>query len=191
MADRRLPLKELAVGLWGRHELYLMSLAALLSHRGAQVQLLDDPAGAMTDLVKGRIGVLVLESPLSSDLARAVDAGLPVIVLEERIDPDDARHAVSLGARAILGKNGSLTDLTRAIRDAVEQPPPQPIGELTARQREVLRLIASGLDNAQIATRLGISQRTARAHVSGVLERLGVANRTQAAVTAVRRGWVG
>ena len=191
MADRRLPLKELAVGLWGRHELYLMSLAALLSHRGAQVQLLDDPAGAMTDPVKGRIGVLVLESPLSSDLARAVDAGLPVIVLEERIDPDDARHAVSLGARAILGKNGSLTDLTRAIRDAVEQPPPQPIGELTARQREVLRLIASGLDNAQIATRLGISQRTARAHVSGVLERLGVANRTQAAVTAVRRGWVG
>ena len=47
-----------------------------------------------------------------------------------------------------------------------------------------------GLDNAQIAARLGISERTARAHVSSVLERLGAANRTQAAVAAIQRGWL-
>ena len=55
---------------------------------------------------------------------------------------------------------------------------------------EVLELIVEGLDNAQIAARLGVSERTARAHVSSVLERLGVANRTQAAVAAVQRGWL-
>jgi DNA-binding NarL/FixJ family response regulator len=179
-----------AVGLWGRHELYLVSLAALLSDRGADVRLLDDPI-AIAEVPADRIGVLLLESPLPSELARAIGAGPPVIVLEERAEPDQVRYAESLGARAVLEKNASLAELLRAIDDALEQPASEPAGELTERQREVLRLIAEGLDNAQIAARLGISQRTARAHVSGVLERLGVENRTQAAVTAVRRGWYG
>jgi DNA-binding NarL/FixJ family response regulator len=178
----------LAVALWGRHELYLVSLAALLSHRGADVRLLDDPPAA-TELPEDRIGVLLLESPLPSELARAVGAGPPVIVLEERADPDQVRYAQSLGARAVLEKNTSLAELLGAIDDALERSASEPAGQLTQRQSEVLRLIAEGLDNAQIAARLGISQRTARAHVSGVLERLGVENRTQAAVTAVRRGW--
>jgi DNA-binding NarL/FixJ family response regulator len=191
MGDSRLRLREVAVGLWGRHELYLVSLAALLSDRGADVRLLDDPI-AIAEVPADRIGVLLLESPLPSELARAIGAGPPVIVLEERAEPDQVRYAESLGARAVLEKNASLAELLRAIDDALEQPASEPpAGELTERQREVLRLIAEGLDNAQIAARLGISQRTARAHVSGVLERLGVENRTQAAVTAVRRGWYG
>jgi DNA-binding NarL/FixJ family response regulator len=74
------------------------------------------------------------------------------------------------------------------MRGALDQR--SQLAPLTERQHEVLRLLADGLDNAQIALRLGISQRTARAHVSSVLERLGVENRTQAAVTAVRRGYI-
>jgi len=62
---------------------------------------------------------------------------------------------------------------------------------LTRRQREVLGLIVEGLDNKQIAERLEISERTARAHVSAVLRSLGVSNRTQAAVAAVQRGILG
>jgi D-alanyl-D-alanine carboxypeptidase/D-alanyl-D-alanine-endopeptidase (penicillin-binding protein 4) len=54
----------------------------------------------------------------------------------------------------------------------------------------VLELIVEGLDNSQIATRLGVTERTVRAHVSAVLERLGVSNRTQAAVAAVQRAWL-
>jgi DNA-binding NarL/FixJ family response regulator len=176
------------VGLSGRHELYLMSLAALLSQQGADVWLLDDPT-ATAEIPADRSGLLMLESPLPSELARAAGAGPPVIVLEDRPDPDQVRYAESLGAHAVLEKNASLAELLRVIDSALEQSVPQPAGELTRRQREVLRLIAEGLDNAEIAAQLGISQRTARAHVSGVLERLGVENRTQAAVTAVRRGW--
>jgi DNA-binding NarL/FixJ family response regulator len=95
-----------------------------------------------------------------------------------------------LGASAVLAKNASLAELSIAIRRALERSSTEIVRALTARQREVLSLIADGLDNAEIAERLGISQRTVRAHVSALLERLEVSNRTQAAVTALRSGWI-
>jgi DNA-binding NarL/FixJ family response regulator len=60
-----------------------------------------------------------------------------------------------------------------------------PIDELTEREREVLGLIAHGLGNQAIADRLGITERTARTHVSNILGKLGLASRTQAALWAV------
>jgi DNA-binding NarL/FixJ family response regulator len=63
--------------------------------------------------------------------------------------------------------------------------------ELTAREREVLGLVREGLANKQIARRLGISERTVKAHLTSVFQRIGVTDRTQAAVLAVRGGLVG
>jgi DNA-binding NarL/FixJ family response regulator len=111
-----------------------------------------------------------------------------VIALTDHAHPESVSEALALGAHALLPKNASVSDLLREIRGALEERAPQ--APLTERQFEVLRLLADGLDNAQIARSLGISQRTARSHVSSVLERLGVENRTQAAVTAVRRGYI-
>ena len=62
--------------------------------------------------------------------------------------------------------------------------------ELTARELDVLRLVGAGSPNKEIALRLGISERTARTHVSNILGKLGVASRTQAALWAVREGLV-
>jgi NarL family two-component system response regulator LiaR len=62
--------------------------------------------------------------------------------------------------------------------------------DLTAREREVLRLMVEGLANKQIAQRLGIGEKTIKTHVSRVLAKLGVADRTQAAVLAIREGLV-
>jgi D-alanyl-D-alanine carboxypeptidase/D-alanyl-D-alanine-endopeptidase (penicillin-binding protein 4) len=132
----------------------------------------------------------VLESPLPSELRALAASGLPVIVLAERADPEDALAAAHLGARALLPKNCTLAELSIAIRGAVGSARVPGRTPLTPRQREVLELIVEGLDNAQIAARLGISERTVRAHVSNVLERTGAANRTQAAVAAIQRGWV-
>jgi DNA-binding NarL/FixJ family response regulator len=184
-------LEGLAIGLWGRHELYLMSLLELIADLGGETRLLADPAAALSSRANDSIDVLVLESPFPSELSRASQTGAPVVVLQERGETGEVREALSLGASAVLQKNASLGELVRAIRAAVDQQPPGAARNLTGRQREVLRLLAEGLDNTQIAARLGISARTARAHVSAVLERLGVENRTQAAVTAVREGYIG
>ena len=66
-------------------------------------------------------------------------------------------------------------------------PPPR-TAELSAREREVLRLIATGASNAQIAAALVITTRTARFHVSSILEKLGATNRTHVVALAARRG---
>jgi DNA-binding NarL/FixJ family response regulator len=108
-----------------------------------------------------------------------------VIVLAEEGSQETLDEAVSSRSVVILRKNASSAELSIAIRRALELRRSDLTSALTTRQRQVLALIAAGLDNAQIAGRLGISTRTARAHVSGVLERLGVENRTQAAVRAV------
>jgi DNA-binding NarL/FixJ family response regulator len=177
------------VGIWGRHELFVSSLAALLSSRGARVEVLEDPAPASSGL-EAAVQVVLLESPFASDVRQAVASGLPVLVLVERAESDSSAAALSLGGCGLVAKNATLAELSIAITHALERRPSELPALLTSRQQEVLRLIADGLDNAQIAARLKISTRTARAHVSGVLERLGVENRTQAAVTAVRHGWV-
>ena len=59
---------------------------------------------------------------------------------------------------------------------------------MSSRELEVLRLIARGMENADIARELGISPRTAKNHVSNILAKLGLPNRIQAAIYAVRRG---
>jgi DNA-binding NarL/FixJ family response regulator len=178
-----------ALALWGRHDLYVLSIAALLSQRGAGVRVLAEPSAAIARGSSERVDAFLLESPLPSQLIAVATAGPPVIVLAERVGPEEVEAARSLGAKAVLDKNASLAELSIAIGEA--RTDGERGWDLTHRQRQVLELIADGLDNAQIATRLGISQRTARAHVSSVLERLGVENRTQAAVAALRSGWLG
>jgi DNA-binding NarL/FixJ family response regulator len=79
----------------------------------------------------------------------------------------------------------ALTRLRRDSSSAAEQPAGD---ELTARELEVLRLVARGLGNAEIAQTLGISAPTAKNHVSSILHKLGLSSRLQAAVYAVRRG---
>jgi NarL family two-component system response regulator LiaR len=71
-----------------------------------------------------------------------------------------------------------------------EVPAPQQPQPLTGRETEVLRLLASGLSNKEIAAALVIAEQTARTHVSSILAKLGVTSRTQAALYSVRTGLV-
>ena len=182
------PFEGLVAGILGRHELYVESLAALLEARGAEVHLLDEhPA---TSPVLRRLAVLLVESPLPSELEAIALLGPPVIALGERSSADDVKQARALGARGLLNKAATLAELSLAIGDAAAIEAAEPVSSLTRRQHQVLRLLAEGLDNAEIAGRLGISTRTVRSHVSSLLERMGASNRTQAAVTALKKGMI-
>jgi DNA-binding NarL/FixJ family response regulator len=68
--------------------------------------------------------------------------------------------------------------------------PGEPFQPLSAREMEVLAQLTHGLSNKEIATGLGISHQTVKNHVTSILRKLGVEDRTQAAIYALRRGWV-
>ena len=88
-----------------------------------------------------------------------------------------------------LDRSLALEALTGLARGRTEA---EPISEqeepLTAREREVLQLLAQGIPNKQIAQRLGISEHTVKFHVSAIMTKLGAASRTEAVTTAARRG---
>ena len=132
-----------------------------------------------------------------------------VIVLTSFADDERLLPAVQAGAAGYLLKNAQPQELARAVRaayagealldpvvaarlmEAIAQPAPSgPAGELTRREREVLELIARGLSNKRIARELGVAEKTVKTHVGHVLAKLGVADRTQAALHAVRAGLV-
>ena len=102
--------------------------------------------------------------------------------------------ATARAARDTFERLGALPDADRAaalLRGLGVAGRTAPRGErdgLTAREAEVLRLIAAGLSNAEIAERLVIAPKTAEHHVSRVLAKLGVRNRTDAAAYALRHG---
>ena len=130
-----------------------------------------------------------------------------VIVLTSYAQDDRLLPAIQAGAAGYLLKNVAPPELARAVRaahagealidpvvaarlvDAIAQPAGEPASEhLTAREQEVLALIARGYSNKRIALELGIAEKTVKTHVGHVLAKLGVADRTQAAVHAVRMG---
>ncbi|MBG0827283.1 response regulator transcription factor [Planomonospora sp. ID67723] len=132
-----------------------------------------------------------------------------VLVLTSFSDRQDVVPAMRAGAAGFLYKDVEPGALVRAIRavhggqvllapeaaEAVLAGPAQgaatpgaPVAPLTDREREVLTLIASGRSNREIARDLAVAEKTVKTHVSNVLMKLGVQDRTQAALYAVRHG---
>jgi DNA-binding NarL/FixJ family response regulator len=130
-----------------------------------------------------RSDVLVLTSYSDSErIVGALDAGAVGYLLKDA-DPDDVLEgvrAVGRGESPLHPKAARELLLSRTQR--TERPP------LTPREVEVLRLVRLGLANKQIARRLGISERTVKAHLTSTFQRIGVVDRTQAALWAERHG---
>jgi two-component system, NarL family, response regulator LiaR len=141
---------------------------------------------------------------------REAAPGARVIVLTSFGEDERLFAALRAGAAGFLLKDSQPAELVRAIRSAhAGQSPLSPAvatrvveelahpvhrgaaDELTPRELEVLRLIAGGRSNKRIALELGVAEKTVKTHVSHVLAKLGLSDRTQAALYAVREGLVG
>ena len=143
-----------------------------------------DGVAATRMIMAERLGVDVLVLTSYSDSERivaAIDAGAVGYLLKDA-DPDD----VLQGIRAV--SRGGSPIHPRAARTLLGIRAGSSQVQLTSRETEILRLVREGLANKQIARRLDISERTVKAHLTSAFARIGVTDRTQAAVWAERNG---
>jgi DNA-binding NarL/FixJ family response regulator len=118
-----------------------------------------------------------------------------VVVLTSYDYPQYADAALRLGAAGFVVKTAPTAELLDAIRGAAAGGlhfgiRPGNGVTLTAREREVVRLVVDGASNDEIGARLGISARTVESHLRRLFERVGVASRTELAARALREGWL-
>ncbi|MGL5862047.1 MAG: response regulator, partial [Phycicoccus sp.] len=135
----------------------------------------------------------------------ALDPALRVVVLTAYATPSLLQRAMDAGARALLPKDGSLEDLLAALRDIdgdgfrvhpallrrlleLRSGPREVHVRLTAREDQVLQMLADGLDPSTIARRLGISWHTSRGYVAALLAKLDAHSQLEAVAVARRRG---
>jgi two-component system, NarL family, response regulator LiaR len=157
------------------------------------------PDVVLMDLLMPRLGGVEATRRVRERFPR-----VEVVVLTTVVDGEAVVGAIAAGATGYLLKDSRGDALVTAVRAAAEgrvelSPeaarrlatairPRRAAEPLTPREREVLGLVAEGLANKEIGARLGIAEKTVKAHVTRVLDKLGVQSRTQAALLAVRSG---
>lgn len=194
-------------------------LAALLASL-PDVELVGearDGVEAVTKALAIKPDVILMDLALPGisgvDAARRIKTGLPethILVLTSYAEDDKISAALEAGVSGYLLKNSTFEVLTQAIHSVARNEPylhpeitrrlmkayhpsetvdpmPEP---LTPREYEILLLIANGLTNQEIADKICISELTVRSHVSNILNKLRLENRTQAALYALRKGLV-
>lgn len=133
----------------------------------------------------GDVEVVALTSFADEERVRgALEAGATGYVLKDS-EPEEVAAAVRAARHGDLRLGADVAHtLIASLRAPRREHPPA----LTARELEILRLLGEGRANKEIAAELGISERTARTHVSNILRKLDLSSRTQAALWAVREG---
>lgn len=199
------------------HPLFRGALKQALMRIGPDSRILEagDFDGAK-DLIAGNadadLVLLDLSMPGVSGLSglvalRGRHSSLPVIVVSAHDDPTTIRRALELGASGFISKSASMDQICSAIALVLEGGICAPDGidldeehdpdvsdlirrlrTLTPQQARVLGMIGEGRLNKQIAYELGVSEATVKAHVSAILQKLGVDSRTQAVIRLSRIG---
>jgi len=200
------------------HEVVRRGLVSLLA--GSEVTIVGqaasgDEAVKVAKKTKPQVVLLDVRMPGVDGLSaleslRQSMPGVKVVMLSTFDNPTYVARAVAAGAHDYVLKGCTRSDLIRSITAAAAGEQPARVGELrrvattmanrsdspnpdvplTARETQVLRHMALGLTNKEIAQSLTISVETVKEHVQNILRKLAVSDRTQAAVWAVRRGLV-
>lgn len=186
----------------------------VLGDAGGGAQALDLLAtmaseGRRPDVILMDLQMAPVDGIEATRQVRALYNDIEVVALTSFAEQERVHAALEAGASGYLLKDSDADDVAAAVRAAhrgeLQLDPVvarrlmsslrdrrggDPISELTSRELEVLRLVAAGQPNKEIAAELAISERTARTHVSRILGKLGLSSRTQAALWAVREGLV-
>ncbi|MGA2010223.1 MAG: response regulator transcription factor [Solirubrobacteraceae bacterium] len=210
--------EELRVIVVDDHHLFRRSLVALLIERGITVvaeaalaaEAIAQAAELQPDVVLMDLNMPGMSGVEATQRLSAAAPSVNVVVLTVVADDRQVMDALLAGACGYLLKESSIDEIIEGIRAAARresmispriatrlvarlrqtgeaEPTPNAV-ELTPREREVLDLLARGMDNREIARTLELSQHTVKNHVSNILVKLQVENRIQAAVRAVRGG---
>jgi DNA-binding NarL/FixJ family response regulator len=165
-----------------------------------------DAEGRRPNVVLMDLQMPVMDGVQATREIRSRYDDVEVVVLTSFVEEERVHAALEAGASGYLLKDADVDEVSNAIRSAhrgevhldasvarrlmasLRAPKEDPLGALTEREREILRMVAAGKANKQIAEELVISERTARTHVSNILRKLDLASRTQAALWAVREG---
>jgi len=201
------------------HAMFRQSVASMLSKDGTVKVVGDADNGPQAiDLAKQtRPDVIVMQVEQEPEEAATEIRGMleaspdsQIVVLTVYQDPRRVKEMVGLGTRAYVHKSATVEDLLGAVRQATQGPPegeidyavvgmPERIMEqvvsadesgISARELEVLVLAGRGLSNAQIASRLYLSEATVKRHLANVYPKLGVSSRVQAVSRAMSEGWI-
>jgi DNA-binding NarL/FixJ family response regulator len=207
-------MKEIRLIVADDHPAMLTAVTEALGHGGHTVvgEARDgEEALAKIEARRPSVAIVDVRMPRMSgiELARRTTAAAPetaVILYTAYGDRALLTEALDAGARGFLLKEGPLTDLARAVRvvaqggtyvdsvlagvlagpDATDRMP-----GVTKREREILRLLADGMRNEQVARRLSISPLTVRTHVKKAMDKLDADTRTQAVANALRQSLIG
>jgi two-component system, NarL family, response regulator LiaR len=186
----------------------------VVGEAGDGLEALDQAAALTPDVILMDLVMPRLDGVAAMRKLRERSPASRVIVLTSFLDDSRLMPALQAGAAGYLLKDVEPAELARAVRTAgseqamidptvaarllrtLSEPGPaiqranDPGTTLTPREHEVLQLIAGGRSNKRIALELGIAEKTVKTHVGHLMAKLGVADRTQAALLAVRRGLV-
>jgi DNA-binding NarL/FixJ family response regulator len=211
--------KQLRVLLVDDHALFRQGVATLLSHQDDFVIAgeAEDAGQALVQARALRPDLVLMDIDLPNEdgviATRWIKAELPetsVVMLTVHDDADKLLEAIKGGADGYLVKSIRASELLEQLRGLAageaaisrriatriieefrkEGEPVDPEADLTARELQVLQLVAGRMSNSEIAAQLTISEHTVKNHLKSILSKLHVRNRHQAAAYGVARGWV-
>ncbi|MCT7378593.1 response regulator transcription factor [Chelativorans salis] len=199
------------------HPLFRGALQQALAGFGADCAILeagdfDSVKELIAEDAEIDLVLLDLAMPGASGLSglialRGFSPAMPIVVVSAYDDPQTIRRALELGASGFISKSARMEEMRRAVQTVLDggiyTPEEIELGEegdpeisdlirrlhtLTPQQTRVLAMLAEGLLNKQIAYELSVSEATIKAHVSAILQKLGVDSRTQAVILLSRIG---
>lgn len=206
------PAPKIKVMIVDDHPLMRVGIAAIINARPDMTVVSQAGTGeeAVASFRKDQPDLTLMDLRLPGSMSgveaiariRAIQPQAKVIVVTTYEGDEDIHRALEAGARGYVIKGMPYQTLLEALQKVHVGgrfiPPPvaralasrMPDSDLSSRELEVLNLLVNGKSNKEIANQLGITEATVKSHVSTILMRLNVEDRTQAAVTALRRGLV-